>query len=67
MPRPRARSASRFDHDLDLAHLAAADRGAGHAGDALELRLDDVVGEIVELPLVEPVAADRDLRRPGCW
>ncbi len=48
--RPRARSASALDLDLDLADLAAADGGAGHAGDALELRLDGVVGDVVELP-----------------
>ena len=47
--------------DLDLADLAAADVGAGDAVDALDLRLDGVVGEIVELPLVQPLAADRDL------
>ena len=40
-------------HDLDLANLAAPHRGAGHAGNALELWLDGVVGQIVELLLVE--------------
>jgi hypothetical protein len=46
----------------DLADAPAADGGAGHAREPLDLRLDDVVGEVVELPLVEPVGAHRELR-----
>ena len=41
--------------------LSAADRRARHSGNALELRLDHVVGEVVELLLVEPLAAHHHL------
>src|SRR2546430_11566243 len=43
----------------DLPDLAPVDRGRGDAGEPLELGLDRVVGEVVELALVEPAARDR--------
>jgi hypothetical protein len=44
----------------DLTHLAAVDRRRRHAAQTLDLGLDDVVGEIVELPLVEVAARHGD-------
>ena len=46
----------------DLAHFAAADRRRRDAAQPLDLTLDDVVGQIVELPLVEVAAGDGDQR-----
>src|SRR5262249_39041283 len=46
--------------DGDLADLAAVHVGGGNPGQPLDLRLDRVVGEVVERSLVEPAAGDRD-------
>src|SRR5213594_3950929 len=53
--------------DRDLPYFAAVHRGRGHAAQALELGLDRVVGEVIQLLLVEPAArrgdeAHRDVR-----
>src|SRR5262249_59908062 len=45
--------------DGDLTDLPAVHVGGGDAVQALELRLDGVVGEIVELLLIEPAAGGR--------
>ncbi len=45
--------------DGDLADLSAVHVGRGHAGQPLELGLDGVVGEVVELLLVEAAARQR--------
>ena len=50
-----------FHIDQDLALLSAPGCGRGNAGQAFELRLDDVIGQVVELPLVERVARHVDV------
>ena len=56
--------------DGDLPDLAAVDVGGGDAVDPLDLGLDRVVGDVVELLLVDAAArdgdeADRDVREVG--
>jgi hypothetical protein len=43
----------------DLAHFAAVDRRRRDAAQPLDLGLNDVVGQIAELPLVEVATGDR--------
>ena len=53
--------------DLDLPDLPSVHPGGGDIGHVFDLRLDDVVGQVVKLPFVEPPAhqGDEDDRNLG--
>ena len=63
---PRAERV-RLHHHLDLADLPARHGGAGHPREPLQLRLHRVVGDVVELLLVQPIPGHGHLdhRDPG--
>src|SRR5215831_12984059 len=62
LPSAQAARAQRvpLNFDLDLANFSATNVCAGNAFDTFQLRLDGVVGDIVQLPFVQPFAGNRD-------